>query len=109
HRGGTLDFLSRCRLPELPNPTDEPWGESRFQIKRRLRIPHAFQPQHHHPRRGQRHEMAGDHDSRVTKRTSLAVGWIAIDDDDLIPSRVQIVSGAKSDDAASDYNDAIAQ
>ena len=107
-RRALVHMRARRRAHEAPGPCHEFEIEPRFDVKRRLWIPHPLQPQRHHPRCGQRDEVRRHNHTRVSKGTAVALRRMPIHDRHTMPALRAKIRRAEPDDAASDDKDMFA-
>ena len=96
-----------CRPPELPAPIQQVPAQPRFHVERRLRVPHPFEAERHHARRGQRHEMARHDHARVPKRAAFVPRGLAVEDRHAMPPARGVIGRGKTDDAGADDEDVL--
>src|SRR6185369_3785883 len=103
--GGRGDPLRPRGLGEEDRPADEVGIEARAHPERALRVPHPLEPERHHARRGERHEMARHDHSRVAVRGALALRPFAVEHGDPVAPIVEIPGRAETGDAGAENED----
>ena len=104
-RRAAVDVTLVGRTPELPAPASEVEVEPRAHPERAFTIKHPLQAEHHHARRGQRHEVARHDHPSVAKRTRIMIGRALLEQHDRATATQELIGGAQAHDTTPDDDD----
>jgi len=89
--------------PEAPAPAHQFERGAGPHVERAHGVEQPLQGLADHPRRGQRHEVAGHHDAGVAVRSDGVPGAVALEHGDLEAAAAQVVGAAQADHAGTHH------